>query len=476
MRKILVSILSVLLIASCLLSVCSCSVAQTAKAVDIVLGASLDTAAEAEEALDGLVFAGAADEEIFATLPEVDTPDTNPASPGLCFKLINYGVDENGQPKQAYSVVGFDAYWLGEKEALPKEVYIPYTYEGLPVVEIAQRVFQGADITTVTLPKTLLKIGDKAFFDSKITSITLPASLLYISQEAFIGCNGLTSIATESGSARYSVNGPFLMDGSVIVRGFGEGTIGPEVTEIAPYAFKGCDAITTVTIPASVEKIGDGAFADCTKLASATIEKEITTLPRNIFDGCSSLLSVTLPESIKEYGYASFRGTAFREFTIPANVETVGNYAFADCYYLTSVTISEGVAVIGGAAFKNCIALPSIVFSKGVTTIGANVCNGCTSLSSVMIAPTVTSIGDGAFYNCARIQAIQIPKSVVTLGSVVLYGVDKTCAVSIETSYIPTGWDGAWNAYKIDNALESKKVPIVVNYLNVKRSVAPQEW
>ena len=67
------------------------------------------------------------------------------------------------------------------------------------------------------------------------------------------------------------------------------------VTEIADGAFKECENITKITIPAGVTVIGDSAFKDCTNLTSITIPASITEIGDSAFSGCSNLTSITIP-------------------------------------------------------------------------------------------------------------------------------------------------------------------------------------
>lgn len=475
MRKILVLLTSVLLLASCLVAFCACSMFGTPVSepkADIVLGASPDESEDAADVTDeGLAFVStAASEGIFDNIPVVDVPDPTPATLGLRFKLIELGKYDNGERKLVYSVVGYNSFKFLRDDVLSKEVYIPYTYEGIPVVAISPRAFEDTDITKVTLPKTLLAIGDKAFYNSTVEELNIPASVLDIANGAFSCCKSLTSVSVEEGNARYNMAGNFLMDGSTLVRGFSAGVIGADVLEIGAGAFRGCDALTEITVPATVTKIGDGAFAGCPNLVSATIESALTKLPSNMFDGCTSLTSVVLPDTLKEYGYAAFRATAFTEFTIPGGVEIVGADAFAACSNLATVSIGEGVKELGGSAFKNCVSLEELIVPKGALKLGGNLCNGCTNLSKVWIAPTVTEIGDGAFVNCVRLTELFIPKSVNYLGVAILYGVEKSTVIKIETGFIPLDFASTYNVYLIENALESGKIPTVAHRLSVARS------
>ena len=79
--------------------------------------------------------------------------------------------------------------------------------------------------------------------------------------------------------------------------------------------------------------------------------------------------------------------------TIPNSVESIGEYAFAECNSLTSAVIGNSVTSIGDYAFAKC-----------------------NSLTSAVIGNSVTSIGDHAFGGC-RITSVTIPNSVKKLGN-----------------------------------------------------------
>ncbi len=82
------------------------------------------------------------------------------------------------------------------------------------------------------------------------------------------------------------------------------------------------------------------------------------------------------------------------------NVTYIGDYAFAYCISLTSITIPEGVTAIGAGAFGVCSGLTSVTIPEGVTTIGDEAFAYCSSLTSVTLPTTITYIGDYAFREC----------------------------------------------------------------------------
>ncbi|MCD8132582.1 MAG: leucine-rich repeat domain-containing protein [Clostridiales bacterium] len=154
--------------------------------------------------------------------------------------------------------------------------------------------------------------------------------------------------------------------------------------------------MTSVTIPASVTTIGDGAFYFCESLTSVTIPASVTFIGDGAFYGCESLTDITV--DAENSAYASLDGVLFNkdqteliccpvrktgEYVIPASVTTIGEFAFDGCENLTSVVIGSGVTTITDSAFWYCTGLTSLVIGSGVTTIGDYAFEGCEGLTDV---------------------------------------------------------------------------------------------
>ena len=211
----------------------------------------------------------------------------------------------------------------------------------------------------------------------------------------------------------------------------GEGviTFDGELTMIGDYAFRGCDSLTSVTIPDSVTTIGDQAFYLCASLTSVTIPDSVTTIGEEAFYYCSSLTSVTIPDSVTTIGGGVFFSCgSLTSVTIPDSVTTIGEEAFASCLSLaefkgklaadggrclikdntliayanasgTTYTIPDSVTTIGNWAFGGCSSLTSVTIPDSVTTIGNYAFAGCISLTSVYCkAITPPSLGFCAYY------------------------------------------------------------------------------
>ena len=118
---------------------------------------------------------------------------------------------------------------------------------------------------------------------------------------------------------------------------------------IEAYAFRGCDNLKSITIPAYVNEIGEGAFYECGLLESVTFEEgRLDKIAKATFMDCESLVNVTIPGSIK----------------------VLGQGAFFSCAKLETVTLAEGVAEVGAQAFEHCDKLATVNLASTVTYVG----------------------------------------------------------------------------------------------------------
>ena len=234
------------------------------------------------------------------------------------------------------------------------------SWGGRPQIkEIGNNAFYGYDGTSLTIPNSVMSIGDHAFaYCDSLTSITIPDSVTSIGSDAFYNCDSLTSV-----------------------------TIGNGVTSIGSDAFSGCDSLTSVTIPDSVTSIGGSTFYGCDSLTSVTIGNGVTSIGNYAFRNCDSLEAVHITD-IGKWAAIDFDGTfgscyanplyyagnlylngelVAGELIIPDGVTSIGNYAFYGYDRLTSVTIPDSVTSIGGDAFADCDNLSFIIFEGTMT-------------------------------------------------------------------------------------------------------------
>ena len=78
------------------------------------------------------------------------------------------------------------------------------------------------------------------------------------------------------------------------------------VTSIEDYAFDFCENLKSISIPNSVNIIGENAFCGCKLLTAITIPHGVTTIGEVVFEDCKNLEAITIPDSIESIGREAF--------------------------------------------------------------------------------------------------------------------------------------------------------------------------
>ena len=155
------------------------------------------------------------------------------------------------------------------------------------------------------------------------------------------------------------------------------------------------------------------AFVNSHKVSKngvAIIPEGTTEIGEWAFALCDSLKSVTIPESVTSIGDSAFIGcTSLESIVIPQGVTKIEQCAFFECDSLKNITISEAVTEIGKGAFYGCTSLNSIIIPESVREIGRGAFYGCTSLTTITLPTGVDEIEEGAFEGCYSIATIFVP-------------------------------------------------------------------
>lgn len=436
--------------------------------------------------------------------------------------------EESDEPiKDHNGSEGLEFYPLNEEECavavgtakLLEEIIIPSTYKNFEVTQIMENGFSKSNVKSIYIPDSVTSMGMGAFFRCAfLNQVDLGNNITSISNGAFEYCDSLTSI-----------------------------TIPNSVTSIGEVAFNHCESLIQVDLGNGVTSIGIGAFEYCTSLSSIVIPDNVTSIGRYAFENCTSLTIYCeasskpsewdsnwnynnnsvywageweydsegnpIPKKLDEdYNYT--KGLIFDENSVigyegtDANVvipseyngytiTNIGDFAFSNCTFITSIEISNRVISIGSYAFRNCSSLMSINVPDNVTSIGNyafynctslqfNVyddCNylgnslnpyialisyktnksayninsnckficstafyNCTSLTSMVLPDSVTSIGEFAFAHCFSLTSIVIPDSVASIGGYAFNNCFTHLKIYCVVGSQPSGWDSNWNS------------------------------
>ena len=464
--------------------------------------------------LCGLLFALLATTTLWAHDFEVD---------GVFYNILNENNVEVTY-KGSYS----DSY-----EEYSGEVTIPetVTYNGTTysVTNIGDEAFyECSSLTSITIPNSVTSIGDDAFLAcSSITNITLndnityigesalaytgiseirlPNSLKTIEREAFDGCQNLREITipenveTITGDLfngcplesvtwnaincddfgyndGHHIESPFESRGDYIqhfnfgdkvkhipaslcehLRQVQEITLPNSVESIGNEAFIGCSNLTTITIPENIKRIGHNVFGYCDALTNVVwnaknyvVQPDDDGAIYSLFGYDSNITSFVIGQHVEEFPTEMlYIMTSLNHIAVESGntrydsrsncnaiIETATNTLLRGC---NTTIIPQGVVVIGDNALSECRNIRSIEIPNTVTTIGSNAFSGCIALESITIPSSIQVIEQGAFSACPSIVSIKVDEQnpifdsrnncnaiIETATNVLLHGCQKT--------------------------------------------------
>ncbi len=132
---------------------------------------------------------------------------------------------------------------------------------------------------------------------------------------------------------------------------------------------------------------------------------------------------VIIPSYIDNKHVISISDDAFqyedniKKIIIQFGIQSIGNWAFGNCYNLQYVSFPNTLKKIGGDAFRFCSSIKEIILPEGLTTISSHAFSDCTSLNKLSIPTSVTDISYWAFFNCENLSDVYIPSEVKYIGS-----------------------------------------------------------
>ena len=244
----------------------------------------------------------------------------------------------------AYIADGTDEEWDGRTER----------YSG--VTNVGAYAFKDCRyLTCMFLNDDITTIGDSAFYkDEYLSAINMPRKLELIDKYAFYGCDTLTFVRARNCS---------------------------RLRRIEDHAFYSCTMLAELRLPEGLTYIGPWAFA-----WDRILGQEDTTLG--------------LPSSLQTISTGAFAFVNHhKNLNIPANVTSIGDFAFMCDYYMNNLTFSPGdkKLTIGKAAFFGDNHMKSVDLSNRVAQIDRCAFAGCEMLEEAYFGDKIDTIEGRAF-------------------------------------------------------------------------------
>lgn len=177
--------------------------------------------------------------------------------------------------------------------------------------------------------------------------------------------------------------------------------------------------LTSITIPDSIVKIGDGYSTSGTFGFNSTINAVY-------IDNIESWLNIEFDQTKSNPLYAGkgvlyIDGRPLNNLIIPDDVTEIKDYAFYGCSSITDISIGSQVKKIGTSAFAYCESLTSVIVPYGVETIEDSIFANCENLSYAQLPDSLTSLGISTFENCYNLSSVRLSNNITTIPSKTFY-------------------------------------------------------
>lgn len=311
-------------------------------------------------------------------------------------------------------------------------------------VMIPQNAFNGkSSLYFVTLPDNLTDIGENAFRYTNISgALDIPSGVTRVSTGAFSGCTLISSITLPQ---TLQIIGDQAFDHC---SGINCSLPFPQsVTYIGTSAFNGCTGIYgPLVLPEGLTFLGGDAFRDCSKFTGdLRFPDNITSIDGSSFYGCTGLQGTLDLNNVTSFsGWFLFGSWGTKAFTgeliipegtvevdgilnvgctkiiLPSTLKKIGNEFFRDFgggnSIMGEIVIPEGVLQIGDNAFSECKYLTSIELPSTLIHIGKDAFSGCVGLGRIIsLASEVPNTLSGAFNDVPKDNFnVEVPETAVS--------------------------------------------------------------
>lgn len=319
-------------------------------------------------------------------------------------------------------------------------------------------------LVELTFGDNVSKVGDRVIYNTLLWT----ASENIVSVDGWIlGCKSkeMEEIVFPDGTVGIADKAFLEVDKDWSVSGWAL-TIPDSVEYIGESAFYNCTKMSSLGVGAGVKTIGVKAFSHCSNLRNTIVRDGLEVIDNYAFQGCTRLKIQTLladgkktsedilPVTLKRIGTYAFENTdrwnksmglvyigdwlvgctdeAMQVGHIEEGTRGLSDYAFYGAAGLNTVTIPDSVEYIGRCAFYGCASLTQVTLPFGLQAIEEFTFYGCALLQQIYLPNTVTKIGYSAFNKCYSLTTANIPAAVEVIDDYAFYKCTSLTALTFD--------------------------------------------
>lgn len=275
---------------------------------------------------------------------------------------------------------------------------------------------------SINIPEGVTHIGASAFMwcKSLTGSLSLPSTLEYIGGGgavdiggAFDECKFTCELKLPS-NLKYIGHNVFANNTGL----YGNLILPAKLEFVGDFAFKNCQNLTgNLEIPQGVTFLSQGAFMYTGLNGTLKLHDGITAIQNNVFTGSPIKGELLLPSNLSIIGEGAFQGCDFSgTLVLPKKLITIGNSAFADNWRLMgTLEFGEDVQTIGSYAFSSCRSIEKLVIPANVESILDCAFQDCFGIGSIVCKGTIPPyVQNGAFNGVAKDNfTLEVPESAI---------------------------------------------------------------